>query len=71
MSYDKVDVSEEGETIEFDGEKLSVPETPAIPIIYGDGIGVDVAPAAQTVLESAANATGFADAIVENIEELS
>jgi isocitrate dehydrogenase len=58
MSYENVEVPEEGEAIEFDGESLSVPETPIIPIIYGDGIGIDVAPAAQTVLEAAANATG-------------
>ena len=43
MSYEKVEVPEEGEAIEFDGERLSVPDTPIIPIIYGDGIGVDVA----------------------------
>ncbi|MFC6905747.1 isocitrate dehydrogenase (NADP(+)) [Halalkalicoccus tibetensis] len=58
MSYEKVEVPEKGEAIEFDGEEISVPENPVIPIIYGDGIGVDVAPAAQTVLEAAANATG-------------
>ena len=58
MSYEKVEVPDEGDAIEFDGEELSVPDTPIIPIIYGDGIGVDVAPAAQTVLEAAANATG-------------
>ncbi|MEM4780626.1 MAG: isocitrate dehydrogenase (NADP(+)) [Halalkalicoccus sp.] len=58
MNYEKVEVPEEGEAIEFDGEELSVPDTPVIPIIYGDGIGVDVAPAAQTVLEAAARATG-------------
>jgi isocitrate dehydrogenase len=58
MSYEQVEVPEEGEAIEFDGEQLSVPDTPIIPIIYGDGIGVDVGPAAQTVLEAAAGATG-------------
>jgi isocitrate dehydrogenase len=58
MSYENIEVPEKGEAIEFDGESLSVPEIPIIPIIYGDGIGIDVAPAAQTVLEAAANATG-------------
>jgi len=58
MSYEQIEVPDEGEAITAEGEGLSVPETPVIPIIYGDGIGVDVAPAAQTVLEAAANATG-------------
>ncbi|WP_331233772.1 isocitrate dehydrogenase (NADP(+)) [Natronorarus salvus] len=58
MSYEQIEVPEEGEAITVEGESLSVPETPIVPIIYGDGIGVDVAPAAQTVLEAAADATG-------------
>ncbi|MFD1514803.1 isocitrate dehydrogenase (NADP(+)) [Halomarina rubra] len=60
MSYEKVDVPEEGEkiTVADDGEELHVPDNPIIPIIYGDGIGQDVGPAAQTVLEAAAEATG-------------
>src|SRR6056297_2045443 len=57
--YDKVDVPEEGQKIEVTADnELEVPEKPIIPIIYGDGIGVDVGPAAQKVLEAAANATG-------------
>jgi len=35
-----------------------VPDNPIIPIIHGDGIGKDVGPAAQKVLEAAAEATG-------------
>ncbi|MWG35108.1 isocitrate dehydrogenase (NADP(+)) [Halomarina oriensis] len=60
MSYEKVDVPEEGEpiTVADDGDELDVPENPIIPIIYGDGIGQDVGPAAQTVLDAAAEATG-------------
>src|SRR6056297_1742010 len=61
MSYEKVDVPADGEKIEVvdpDNDELDVPENPIIPIIYGDGIGVDVGPAAQQVLEAAANATG-------------
>ncbi len=61
MSYDKVDVPEEGEKItvaDADTDELEVPDNPVIPIIYGDGIGQDVAPAAQKVLEAAAEATG-------------
>src|SRR6056297_2094979 len=61
MSYEKVDVPADGEKIEVvdpDNDELDVPENPIIPIIYGDGIGVDVGPAAQQVLEAAAEATG-------------
>jgi isocitrate dehydrogenase len=61
MSYEKVDVPADGEKIEVvdpDNDELDVPENPIIPIIYGDGIGTDVGPAAQKVLEAAAEATG-------------
>ena len=63
MSYDyeKVEVPEDGAQITVADEEtgeLSVPENPIIPIIHGDGIGKDVGPAAQKVLEAAANATG-------------
>jgi isocitrate dehydrogenase len=61
MSYEKVDVPEEGERItvaDADSDELEVPDNPIIPIIYGDGIGQDVGPAAQTVLDAAAEATG-------------
>ena len=61
MSYDKVDVPDQGQKITLADEEtgeLEVPDDPIIPIIYGDGIGVDVGPAAQKVLEAAADATG-------------
>jgi len=59
MAYDKVDTPSEGERIEVSGEDtLEVPDEPVIPIIYGDGIGSDVGPAAQRVLETAAEVTG-------------
>ncbi len=61
MEFDKVEVPEKGEPIEVideEADELDVPETPIIPIIHGDGIGRDVGPAAQNVLEAAANATG-------------
>ena len=56
--YDKIEVPEGGEKITRDGDELDVPEEPIIPIIHGDGIGKDVGPAAQKVLETAAEATG-------------
>ncbi|WP_128476522.1 isocitrate dehydrogenase (NADP(+)) [Halorussus pelagicus] len=61
MSYDKVEVPEDGEkiTVAEEGEDgLEVPDNPIIPIIHGDGIGQDVGPAAQKVLSKAAEATG-------------
>jgi len=61
MSYEKVDVPEDGEAITLADEEtgeLNVPENPIIPIIHGDGIGTDVGPAAQKVLDAAAEATG-------------
>ncbi|MFC6719333.1 isocitrate dehydrogenase (NADP(+)) [Natrialbaceae archaeon GCM10025810] len=61
MSYDKIEVPDDGEKItlkEGSETELEVPDNPIIPIIYGDGVGKDVGPAAQTVLEAAAEATG-------------
>ncbi|MFC4357411.1 isocitrate dehydrogenase (NADP(+)) [Halobium salinum] len=57
--YEKVEVPADGEQITAnDDGTLNVPENPVIPIIHGDGIGQDVGPAAQKVLDAAAEATG-------------
>ncbi len=56
--YDKVEVPDEGQQITVEDDELVVPENPIIPIIHGDGIGTDVGPAAQKVLDAAADATG-------------
>ncbi|MCD2200105.1 isocitrate dehydrogenase (NADP(+)) [Halobacterium sp. KA-4] len=60
MSYENVDIPESGEKITYDedADEIEVPDNPIIPIIFGDGIGKDVAPAAQKVLDAAAEATG-------------
>ncbi|MDR9411700.1 MAG: isocitrate dehydrogenase (NADP(+)) [Haloquadratum sp.] len=61
MMSEHVTVPNDGEQIELVDEatgELAVPETPIIPIIYGDGIGTDVGPATQQVLEHAAELTG-------------
>ncbi|PSQ16524.1 NADP-dependent isocitrate dehydrogenase [Halobacteriales archaeon QS_8_69_26] len=61
MAYDRIEVPESGSRIEVADEEsgeLDVPDDPIIPIIHGDGIGVDVGPAAQEVLSAAAEATG-------------
>ncbi|MFW5949739.1 MAG: NADP-dependent isocitrate dehydrogenase [archaeon] len=59
--YENVSVPEGGqpiEVIEEANDELDIPENPIIPIIHGDGIGKDVGPAAQKVLDAAAEATG-------------
>ncbi|MFP9061280.1 isocitrate/isopropylmalate family dehydrogenase, partial [Natrialbaceae archaeon A-chndr2] len=61
MNYEQVEVPEDGEKITLADEEsgeLEVPSNPIIPIIHGDGIGTDVGPAAQKVLDAAAEATG-------------
>jgi isocitrate dehydrogenase len=61
MTYDTIEVPTDGEAIEVVDEEadlLDVPKNPIIPILYGDGIGTDVGPATQRVLEAAAQATG-------------
>jgi isocitrate dehydrogenase len=59
MSYDRVSVPDDGAQITFDeAAGLQVPDNPIVPIIHGDGIGTDVGPAAQRVLEAAVEATG-------------
>jgi isocitrate dehydrogenase len=59
MAYQQVTVPDEGERIEVtEDDELVVPTEPIIPIIHGDGIGTDVGPAAQHVLDAAAQATG-------------
>ncbi|MDZ7700678.1 MAG: isocitrate dehydrogenase (NADP(+)) [Halobacteriales archaeon] len=63
MSHDfeQVSVPASGTPVTLADEEtgaLDVPDDPIVPIIYGDGIGVDVGPAAQAVLSAAAEATG-------------
>ena len=58
MSYEQITEPDAGSRITTDGEELSVPDDPIVPILYGDGTGKDVGPAAQTVLTAAAEATG-------------
>lgn len=61
MSYEQITAPEAGERITVTNAEtgeLDIPDTPIIPIIHGDGIGTDVGPAAQQVLEAAAEATG-------------
>ncbi len=61
MTYNRLDIPAEGEPVtvrDAAADEFDVPETPIIPILHGDGIGTDVGPAARSVLEAAAQATG-------------
>jgi len=60
-TFEQVSVPASGTPVSLDDPEtgaLDVPDDPIVPIIYGDGIGVDVAPAAQEVLSTAAAVTG-------------
>ena len=61
MTFDKLEIPENGEPVDVideENDEFEVPDTPIVPILHGDGIGTDVGPAAQTVLEAAAQETG-------------
>ena len=54
MSYQHIQVPVKGEKITIEEDlSLNVPDHPIIPFIEGDGIGVDVTPAMQHVVDSA------------------
>ena len=54
MAYDKIIVPGDGEKITANSDgSLNVPDRPIIPFIEGDGIGVDVTPPMQAVLNAA------------------
>jgi isocitrate dehydrogenase len=61
MSYEYIEVPEEGESIgvaDAENDEFIVPDNPIVPIIHGDGIGQDISPASRRVLDAAAAATG-------------
>lgn len=52
--FKHINVPDEGKPIHFDENgKLMVPDNPIIPFIEGDGIGVDITPVMQNVVDSA------------------
>ena len=54
MQYDRITVPEQGEAITLNTDfSLNVPNRPIIPFIEGDGIGVDVTPVMQDVVNAA------------------
>ncbi len=54
MQYDKVTIPESGKAIRLNTDHtLEVPDNPIIPFIEGDGIGIDVTPVMQKVVDAA------------------
>ena len=54
--FEKIQVPREGKKITCNQDgSIVVPDNPVIPFIMGDGIGVDITPVAQRVIDSAVN----------------
>ena len=54
MAFDKIQVPAEGQQITVNPDNsLNVPDKPIIPYIEGDGIGVDITPVMQKVVDAA------------------
>ncbi len=54
MQYDHIQVPEEGTAITANPDhSLNVPDCPIIPVIEGDGIGVDITPVMKNVVDAA------------------
>ncbi len=54
MAYEKISIPSTGEKITVNADSsLNVPDCPVIPFIEGDGIGVDVTPVMQNVVNAA------------------
>jgi isocitrate dehydrogenase len=54
MAFDKIQVPAEGQQITVNPDNsLNVPDKPIIPFIEGDGIGVDITPVMQKVVDAA------------------
>ncbi|HEU4618399.1 MAG TPA: NADP-dependent isocitrate dehydrogenase [Gammaproteobacteria bacterium] len=54
MRYDHISVPKDGQRITINEDKsLAVPDTPILPYIVGDGIGIDVTPVMREVLDAA------------------
>ncbi len=54
MAYQHIQVPSEGEKITANADhSLNIPDTPIIPYIEGDGIGVDITPVMKSVVDAA------------------
>ncbi|HXH28074.1 MAG TPA: isocitrate dehydrogenase (NADP(+)) [Candidatus Polarisedimenticolia bacterium] len=56
MKFEKLNLPQEGRTIEVEDGQLKVPPDPILPYIEGDGIGPDIWAAASRVLDAAVQA---------------
>ena len=55
----KFNIPEDGQIISYKDGELVVPNTPIIPYIIGDGIGIDVTPVMKQVLDYAVKKAYF------------
>ncbi len=55
--FEKLILPKEGTPIKYENNQLIVPDDPIIPYIVGDGIGFDITPAMQAVVNSAVEKT--------------
>ncbi len=53
MAYTTISIPEHGQKITMQDGKLHVPDQPILPYIEGDGIGVDIWPASQRIMDAA------------------
>jgi isocitrate dehydrogenase len=53
LDPEKLQVSSEGERVEFRDGKRTTPDRPVIPMIDGDGVGQDIAPATREIVDTA------------------
>ncbi|HDK38113.1 MAG TPA: NADP-dependent isocitrate dehydrogenase [Thiolapillus brandeum] len=54
MSYEKIEIPSTGEKITVNADNsLNIPNTPIVPFIEGDGIGVDITPVMKKVVDAA------------------
>jgi len=54
MAFDKIEIPAEGDKITVNSDfSLNVPDKPIVPYIEGDGIGIDVTPVMQKVVDAA------------------
>jgi isocitrate dehydrogenase len=53
MAFENIIVPQDGEKITYENGKLKVPDHPILAFIEGDGIGVDITPAAMRVWDAA------------------
>jgi isocitrate dehydrogenase len=53
LDPERLQVSSEGERVEFRGGKRTTPDRPVIPMMDGDGVGPDIAPATREIVDTA------------------